>query len=231
VAEADKEFRGEEIKGDAMFQKTVCFRACCMGFRWGIYLIGAILAVINQAFDIVYTFQSPYQSSVVFQITCAIIIVRVVISQGIAQYYYTVHVRNYKPSLGKFHDINDVDKEETLMIQRHGVNLYSGLHLLYLTGAYRVLDIKDFRSEKQLGYLSELVVSTLPMLFCQIFNNYETKKENFTSIQGITIGFKVLMIIYLFLELTIFVWEAVVYRKKQKNGVAGFEKPTEEERR
>jgi hypothetical protein len=53
---------GEEFRADSHFKKTFCFRPCCIGFRKFIFLIGALLAVSNQAFDIVYAFQSPYQS-------------------------------------------------------------------------------------------------------------------------------------------------------------------------
>ena len=56
------------------------------------------------------------------------------------------------------------------------------MHLLYLTGSFRMLSIKDFRKEVQLGYLIEIIFSVLPMLFCQIFNNYETEKDNYTAI-------------------------------------------------
>ena len=39
------------------------------------------------------------------------------------------------------------------------------------------------------------------------------------------------MILYLFLELIVVVWECVMYKKKMKEKIPGFEKATEEERR
>jgi hypothetical protein len=85
---------------------------------------------------------------------------------------------------------------------------------VFLTGSFRLLEIKDFRNEVQLAYLLETVFSFLPMLFCQIFNNYETDPDNYAGIQSITISFKVITVVYLFFEIFFLVWECRAYRNK-----------------
>ena len=70
-----------------------------MGFRKLINFIGAIIAIVNMALDIVYAYQTPYQNVLLFEMTCITLVVRLIFTIGMCQYYYTVQVRNYKPSM------------------------------------------------------------------------------------------------------------------------------------
>ena len=54
-----------------------------------------------------------------------------------------------------------------------GQNLYLSLHLLLYTGFFRLLPSRDFPYELGVGFALELLLSVIPMLFCQITNNAE----------------------------------------------------------
>ena len=83
-----------------------------MGFKKIIYTIAAFLAVLTYSFDIVYALKSPFKNTLLFQVTCIVIGARLLVSQILAQYIYTMKIRNYKPSLGKFQDIADINQDE-----------------------------------------------------------------------------------------------------------------------
>lgn len=149
------------------FERSMCFRPACIYFRRFISLIGAILAIINMALDIVYAYQTPYQNELLFQLTVITLGLRLLLTIGLCQYYYTSHVRNYKPKLSN-QDRDEYDgdeiKETAEKAAHDGVMLYSSLHLLSYTGFYRILAIKDFKNELLFSYIIEFIFSILPQL-------------------------------------------------------------------
>ena len=90
-------------------------------------------------------------------------------------------MRNYKPKLstivGEEADNDDADEhgninsKKYLEIKAQGVNFYSAMNLLFLTGSFRLLPTVAFPYEVILGYNLELFLMIIPMLFCQGFNN------------------------------------------------------------
>ena len=185
-----------------------------MNFRRLICIIGAIASFLNQVLDIIYAYKTPYHQKMIFNVTCISLIVRLLLTIGCAQYFYTIYVRNYKPKMGRQgedkvieEDVDEVDADETgktdskneAEIISEGQTLYGALHLLYYTGFYRILPSFDFRTELKVGYSIEIFISLIPMLFCQIFNNYATEGEvNF--IQKAALWMKLMSILILILE-------------------------------
>mmetsp|Transcript_14235 Transcript_14235/g.24211 ORF Transcript_14235/g.24211 Transcript_14235/m.24211 type:complete len:522 (-) Transcript_14235:432-1997(-) len=238
VRQRSRENRNEQndelanVGGSTQFEKVTCFQPFWVGFRKLLYGMGALLAVLNISLDLIYFFQTPYQKKTVYQLTIIFIGLRILVSLGLPQFYYHTKVRNYRPQLGKFQDHKDEEvRNEIIQLETLGANLYGGLHLLYFTGSFRLLEVRDFRTEIWRGYLIEVILSTLPMLFCQIFNNYEADMESYSPIQSLTLMAKFAFIFYSFFELIFMAWESSVFKRKQKEKVPGFEKATDEEKR
>ena len=57
--------------------------------------------------------------------------------------------------------------------------MYTGLPLMYYTGSYRFMTIKDFRYELALAYFMELFLQLIPMLAIITKNN---DRLSFTAI-------------------------------------------------
>jgi hypothetical protein len=93
-----------------------------------------------------------------------------------------------------------------------GQHLYSALHLLLYTGFFRLLPSRDFPYELAVGYALELFLSMVPMLFCMIFNNAETKGEK-TALQSAAMLLKVCSLLALLAELILMIWEVSLNRK------------------
>ena len=91
--------------------------------------------------------------------------------------------------------------------------LYSSLHLISYTGFFRILPTKDFRNVLLFSYVIEFIFSVLPQLMYQLFNNYFTDVENMTLVQTITLQAKVTLILWLLIEITIFLWEYCKYKR------------------
>jgi len=64
-----------------------------------INFVGACSALLNAVLDIVYAYKTPYVMKMIFLLTCVFILVRVVFTFVMGQYYYTKYVRQYKPNL------------------------------------------------------------------------------------------------------------------------------------
>ena len=64
-----------------------------------INFVGACSALLNAVLDIVYAYKTPYVMKMIFLLTCVFILVRVVFTFVIGQYYYTKYVRQYKPNI------------------------------------------------------------------------------------------------------------------------------------
>mmetsp|Transcript_15570 Transcript_15570/g.23885 ORF Transcript_15570/g.23885 Transcript_15570/m.23885 type:complete len:282 (-) Transcript_15570:842-1687(-) len=215
------------------FEKEFCFRPFCINFRRLINYLGAVLAILNMALDVVYAYQIPYQESLLFQLTYGALLLRLLVTLGFCQYIYSEKVRNFKPRMSQQNDEYD-DGEKQLdvgQIMKNGNMLYSSLHLLSYTGFFRILPIKDFRNELLFSYLIEFVLSVLPQLMFQLFNNYMTDIENMTEIQSLTLEVKVVFILWLVLELAIFLWEYCKIKRMQKDKIPGMQKISEEQRR
>jgi len=59
-------------------------------------------------------------------------------------------------------------------MRMQGQNLYASIHVLFFTGFYRILPVKDFMYILSFGYAAEWVLGFLPMFMLQVFNNSET---------------------------------------------------------
>ena len=80
-----------------------------------------------------------------------------------------------------------------------------------------------------MGYTIEIFVSLIPMLFCQIFNNFDTEGE-VSFIQKSALWMKLGSIILLILELTLMIIE-VKKAKEMKELNIGLPEMSEEDRR
>ena len=104
------------------------------------------------------------------------------------------------------------------------------LHLLLYTGFFRLLPSRDFPYELGVGFSLELLLSVIPMLFCQVTNNAETDSD-LTALQSAAMILKLASLASLMIELVMMIWEIHLNRKMHKLGLSGFKKLTEEERR
>jgi hypothetical protein len=145
--------------------------------------------MLNQSLDIVYAYKVEYLMKGVYIITCLFLVLRFIFTIGVGQYYYQIYVRNYKSGLGRAGEEKSVKEENIddevevdekgkssrsrreIENRNHGQTLYSCLHLLYYTGFYRILPSLDFKQELNFGFAMEILLSLIPMFFCQIFNN------------------------------------------------------------
>lgn len=101
--------------------------------------------------------------------------------------------------------------------------------MLYYTGFYRILPSFDFRNELKVGYSIEVFVSLIPMLFCQIFNNYATEGEvNF--VQKAALWMKLMSILILMLEQVLMIAEVKKAKEMKELGI-GLSELSEEDRR
>ena len=164
------------------------FRPACVNTRRMINVIGAFAALLNAALDIVYAYKISFQLKIMYILMCVFLVVRIVFTLGFGQYYYSKYVRNYRVNLRGLAEDKCADDAEPQAdernrsssrkqseIKNHGQTLYSSLHLLYYTGFYRILPSSDFKYELAVGYSMELFLTTIPMLFCQLFNNSSTE--------------------------------------------------------
>jgi hypothetical protein len=142
--------------------------------------LGAFLSLFNAGIDIAYVYRTTYVLKLLFTITCAFLVIRIVITLLIGQYYYTKFVRNYRPGMSEGaanRNVDEADHEDDedesginksqkfTNLKKNGVNLYSALHLLFYTGFFRLLPSKDFAPELGVGYALELFLAVIPMLF------------------------------------------------------------------
>lgn len=230
----------------AEFKKHFFFGKKCTCFRRVINYIGAIAALLNVSLDIVYATKVTYSLRLIYILTCLFIISRIMVTLGFGQYYYNKFVRNYRTqSLGGLGENKDADENEQeevdeknksgskkqAEIKNQGMTLYSSLHLLYYTGFYRVLPSSDFKYELAVGYSIELFLTTIPMLFCQVFNNSSTPREgNLRAIQSVALLMKLFSLIILIVELVMLIWEVKKNYDMRKLGISR-QKLTEEQRR
>ena len=110
-----------------------------------------------------------------------------------------------------------------------GVNLYSAYHVLLYTGFFRLLPSRDFPQELGVGYGLELFLSTLPMLFCQVFTN--TGTETLTPLQSAALLLKAIGLVILVVEVGLMVWEVSLNNRMVELEQHQFKKASEEERR
>ena len=124
-----------------------------------INFVGACAALLNAVLDIVYAYKTTYVMKMIFLLTCAFILVRIVFTFVMGQYYYTKFVRQYRPNLyGYESEEGDARTagQRSADIKNSGVNLYASLHLLFYTGFFRMLPSKDFPFELGIAYAMEL---------------------------------------------------------------------------
>jgi hypothetical protein len=79
------------------------------------------------------------------------------------------------------------------------------------------------------GYSMELFLTTIPMLFCQLFNNSSTDGK-LKGIQSAALLMKLFSLFILIVELFMLIWEVKKNYDMKKLGI-GMKKLTEEERR
>jgi hypothetical protein len=198
---------------------------------------------LNVSLDIVYAYKISFQLKLMYIIMCVFLAVRIVFTLGFGQYYYSKYVRNYRVQLGglaesKFAEEGEPQADEKNRtsgsrkqseIRNHGQTLYSSLHLLYYTGFYRILPSSDFKYELAVGYSMELFLTTIPILFCQLFNNSSTDGK-LKGIQSASLLMKLFSLFILIVELFMLIWEVKKNYDMKKLGI-GKKKLTEEERR
>jgi hypothetical protein len=231
-----------EFGASAEFEKHFYFRQTCVNIRRLINVTGAFAALLNVALDIVYAYKISFQLKIMYILMCVFLAVRIVFTLGFGQYYYSKYVRNYRVNLRglaeeKFADDAEPQADERNKstsrkqseIRNHGQTLYSSLHLLYYTGFYRILPSSDFKYELAVGYSMELFLTTIPMLFCQLFNNSSTEGK-LKGIQSAALLMKLFSLSILIVELFMLIWEVKKNYEMKKLGI-GRKKLTEEERR
>jgi hypothetical protein len=86
----------EVSNNNTNFEKHTCFGDTCISIRRFFNYIGAILAVLNSSLDIAYVAKSPFYSSMVLGLSAFFIALKVFVTIGVSQFYYTKYVRNYK---------------------------------------------------------------------------------------------------------------------------------------
>lgn len=227
----------------AEFKKHACFNPTCVYFRRFINLMGAFLSLFNAGIDIAYVYRTTYVLKLIFTITCAFLVIRIVITLLIGQYYYTKFVRNYRPGMSEgaenrnddqadHEDDEDesgsgVNKSQKFQnLKKNGVNLYSALHLLLYTGFFRLLPSKDFAPELGVGYALELFLAMIPMLFGQVLTNAAT--DELSNLQSIAVLFKLIALLTLILELGLMIFEIRLNRSMSKLGISGYKKASED---
>ena len=72
------------------------FRPTCVNIRKVINVFGAFAALLNAALDIVYAYKISFQLKLMYILMCVFLVVRIVFTLGIGQYYYSRYVRNYR---------------------------------------------------------------------------------------------------------------------------------------
>ena len=238
---SDAKNHDEFGSSSAEFKKHFYFGTTCVNIRRSINLIGAIAALLNVALDIVYAYKVSFQLKLMYILMCVFLAVRLFFALGFGQYYYSKFVRNYRANLGglaeeKFSDDQVVADERNRStsrkqaeIKNHGQTLYSSLHLLYYTGFYRILPSSDFKYELAVGYSMELFLTTIPMLFCQLFNNSSTDGK-LKGVQSAALLMKLFSLTILIIELFLLIWEVKKNYDMKKLGI-GIPKLTEEQRR
>ena len=90
-----------QIKKDnnAEFKRGGCFGPACEAFRKLIRYLAGIIALCNASLDILYAYTTIYVIQSMFFLTCALLLLRLLISTIIGQVYYTKYIRNYKVGL------------------------------------------------------------------------------------------------------------------------------------
>lgn len=76
----------------------------------------------------------------------------------------------------------------------------------------------------------ELFLTTIPMLFCQLFNNSSTKNVELSTVQSMALLMKLFSLLILIIELFMLIWEVKKNYDMKKLGI-GMKPLTEEERR
>jgi len=75
------------------------FRPACVNTRRLINVIGAFAALMNAGLDIVYAYKISFSLKLMYIMVCIFLVLRIVVTLGFGQYYYSKYVRNYRVNL------------------------------------------------------------------------------------------------------------------------------------
>ena len=123
---------------------------------------------------------------------------------------------------------------------KRGCLLYSTMPISFFTGSYRLINTKNFYSEKGIGILLDFFLYALPMMFIQAINNATLYQQQYqstglllelNSVQTFAIGSKLLLLAELILEFFMFIYEMIKIHQLEKHGLEGIGRYSEQERR
>jgi hypothetical protein len=220
-------------------QKT-CFTPACERFRFLFRWVTAVVALGGNAMDILYAYSAVYVSQTIYFATCVLLLIRLVLSIVIAQFYYNKYVKNWKFSMSQYGSNNESrgvqedrgDDDEGDYEERQdergrsmsikdadfindGKKLYGSNYLMFYLGIFRLMPVKYFSWELGIGYIFDFVICLIPMLMCQLFNNHDTDTD-ITVLQSIAMFVKLLGFFLFFIEITLFIWEALQYKQMRE---------------
>ena len=188
-------------------------------------MLGTLILVFALVSDFAYCTKSVFSSKELFIGCLTIFGVRIIapiisILKGLCSNVCNKEKNNLR-ALDYLEDVND-DGESAKSKQashtRYGCLLYSTLPLSYFTGSYRLIDSKNFPSQKGTGIILDFFFYALPMLFIQAINNSSLYQAEYKSsgilielnnVQFFSMSSKLLLIADLILETIMFVYEII----------------------
>ena len=96
-------------------------------------------------------------------------------------------------------------------------------------GFYKILPNKDFRCEIIVGYIVELMTSTVPMLGAQVMNNSATV-GSLTWLQVTSLSLRIASLLIFIIEAIIFLWESFINFKMRKTNIRQYKRLTDQQR-
>lgn len=208
----------------------------CRRFFFLIRLIGALIMLINLIADISYAFKQEFSSSSYFFAYISVLGLRLLIPIILGGVYLRKYVVGKRPVAFQY----DLDLEQRKSLQKRywcaGFLLYTALSLLYITGSYRVLKVRDFVKNVATGFAIDTVYM-LGAFFVQALNNStlqvsEVEKSLATDLlQFICIMCKLAVLADLLLEMLMFCFEIYKLHNLERQSVDVVVRFSEERRR
>lgn len=146
------------------FRRKTCFTPGCEAARYIFRWLTSVVAVLNNALDILYAYSTIYVSQSIFFFTCALLLIRVVGAIIISQYYYDREVRKHKFGMSKADSGVQEDKGDDEDYEGHekqdergrsmslkdanfineGKKLYGAFYIMFYVGLFRILPVRFF---------------------------------------------------------------------------------------
>ena len=209
-------------------------------FQFGLKFFVSLISCANLTLDIVYIIESFFAMKFLFYLMCIFLAVRLFLNLALGQWYYHRFVRNHmsvqEMDQAKGLDFDNINDEQLarstekfkIVDQAAGSQLYTSMHILFVTGFYHILPVKDFATELFQNHLIESVFSIALFFSLECMNNVFIENAEPTNLQSYAVLMKLLCAICFFIELISYCWQR---SKNARETGKNHQKASENERR